>query len=89
MRGGIRRSRSRAPTSARAGGRRPEVVEHELGDVTAELLAGHEVDDGVLPGEDPAECGLVGGGLEAAEAPDYAGICVRAHCQPLVVTIGR
>ena len=67
MRGGIRRSRGRAPTSARVGWRRPEVVEHEVGDVVAELLAGHEVDHGVLPGEDPAECGLVGGGLEAAE----------------------
>src|SRR5580700_5115266 len=87
MRGDIRRSRGRAPTSARADWRRPEVVEHEAGDAVAELLAGHEVDDGVLPGEDPAECGLVGGGLEAAEGPGYAGIRVRAHRQPLVVTI--
>jgi hypothetical protein len=76
MRGGIRRSRGRAPASARAGWRRPEAVEHEVGDVAAELLTGHEVDHGVLPGEDPAECGLVGGGLEAAEGPGHAGICV-------------
>ena len=49
MRGGIRRSRVRAPTSARVGWRRPEVVEHEAGHVAAELLAGHEVDHGVRP----------------------------------------
>jgi hypothetical protein len=74
MRGGIRRSRGRAPTSARVGWRRPEVVEHEAGHVAAELLAGHEVDHGVLTGEDPAEGGFVGGGLEAAEGPGYPGI---------------
>src|SRR6185437_17034214 len=76
-----------APTSARVGWRRPEVVEHEAGHVVAELLAGHEVDHGVLPGEDPAERGLVGGGLEAAEGPGYAGIRVRANRKPLAVTI--
>ena len=41
MRGGIRRSRGRAPTSARVGWCRPEVVEHEVGDVAAKLLAGY------------------------------------------------
>ena len=85
--GGIRRSRGRARTSARVGWRRPEVAEHEAGHAVAELLAGHEVDHGVLTGEDPAEGGFVGGGLEAAEGPGYAGIRVRANRQPLVVTI--
>src|SRR6478672_12338294 len=76
-----------APFSAGAVWHRPQVAEVELGHLAAEVLAGHEVDHGVLTGEDPAEGGLVGGGLEAAEGPGYAGICVRANRQPLVVTI--
>jgi hypothetical protein len=42
-----------AALSARARWRRPEVAEHELGDLAAELLAGHQVDHGVLAGEEP------------------------------------
>ena len=81
----IRRSRG-CGFSARARWRRPEVAEHELGDLAAELLAGHQVDHGVLPGEDPAEGCLVGCRLEAAERPGHAGITVRADDQLLVVT---
>ena len=36
--------------SARAGWRRPEVVEYEIGYLVAELPASREVDHGVLPG---------------------------------------
>jgi hypothetical protein len=36
------------------------VTEHEAANVVAKLLAGHEVDHGALPGEEPAERGLVG-----------------------------
>jgi hypothetical protein len=66
------------------GWRRAEVVEHEVADVAAELLPGHEVDHGVLPGEKPAERCLVGGrldltcdtlgGLERARVADL-GVC--------------
>src|SRR6266566_7160718 len=87
MRGGIRRSRGCAPSSARAGSRRPEVVEHEVGNLMAELLAGHEVDHGVIPGEDPAERGFVGCRLEAVEGPRHAGISVRTDGQRLAVTV--
>jgi len=65
-----------AALSARARWRRPEVAEHELGDLAAELLAGYQVDHGVLPGENPAERRLVGCRLEAAEGPGHAGITV-------------
>src|SRR5260221_5357548 len=66
---------------------RPQVAEHELGHLAAELLAGHEVDHGVLPGEEPAECCLVGGRLEAVEGPGDAWISVRCHGQLLVVAV--
>src|SRR4029077_17477657 len=63
---------------ARAVRCRAEVAEHEVANLAAEFLAGHEVDHGVLTGEEPAERCLVGCRLEAAEGPGHAGISVRA-----------
>jgi len=62
---GIRCSRGCAAASAGAGWRRPEVVEHEVANVAAELLAGHEVDHGVLPGENPVRAPRTAGAQEA------------------------
>jgi hypothetical protein len=50
----------------------PEVAEPEVARMAAELPA--KVDHGVLTGEDPAKRSLAGCRLEAAEAPDHAGI---------------
>src|SRR6266705_1126135 len=78
MWGHIRRSRGCGLCSAQADWRWP---------VAAELLAGHEVDHGVLTGEEPAERRLAGCRLEAAEGPGHAGISVRADSELLVVTV--
>jgi hypothetical protein len=48
------------------------VVEHEVGDLGPELLAGLVVDPGVLPGEDAAEPCFVCGVLEAIEGSGAA-----------------
>jgi hypothetical protein len=63
-----------------------EVAEHEVASMAAELPAGYKVDHGVLTGEDPAKRSLAGCRLEAAEAPDHAGISVRTDGQLPVVT---
>src|SRR5689334_24457289 len=76
-----------APFSAGAVWRRPQLVERELGHLVPEALAGHEVDHGVLAGEEPAEGCLVGGGLEAAEGPGDAGVSVGGDGQVLVVAV--
>jgi hypothetical protein len=60
------------------------VAEHEVASMAAELPA--KVDRGVLTGEDPAKRSLAGCRLEAAEAPDHAGISVRTDGQLPVVT---
>jgi len=73
-----------APLSAGAVWRGAQVAEVELGHLVAEVLAGYEVDHGVLAGEEPAEGGLVGGGLEAAEGPGDAGVPVGGDGQVLV-----
>jgi hypothetical protein len=46
-----------------------EVAEHQPGDLAPKVLAGVEVDHGVLPGDEPAERGLVGRRLEAVKVP--------------------
>jgi hypothetical protein len=68
----------------------PEVAEHEVAEpevasMAAELPA--KVDHGVLTGKDPAKRSLAGCRLEAAEAPDHAGISVRTDGQLPVVTV--
>src|SRR6266516_6056489 len=76
-----------APFSACAVWRGPQVGEVELGHVVAEVLAGHEVDHGVLAGEEPAEGCLAGGGLEAAEGPGDAWVSVGGDGQLLVAGV--
>src|SRR5690242_18437838 len=74
-------------SSAGASWRRPQVAEVELSHLAAEVLAGDEVDHGVLAGEDPAEGGLVGGGLEAVKGPGDARVPIRGDGQPLVAAV--
>ena len=50
------------------------VAEHEAGHLRAQPLAGNVVEAGVLAGEDPAEAGFVGGGLESRELRAMPGI---------------
>ena len=55
----------------------PEVTEHDVAEPEVASMAAElptKVDHGVLTGEDPAERSLAGCRLEAAEAPDHAGI---------------
>src|SRR5690242_8574347 len=70
--------------SAGLGQTSSEVVKDEVGDPSAEDLAGLVVEPGVLAGEDAAEPGLVRGGLETAERP---GDVAQGYGQVLVLAV--